>query len=236
MKAKILLTSVLLFGSVVAYAQDGDKGGRGCLFVGLSGGYAHNHLTTSVGYRPFMAYESRGGFTAGIPVVYRFADWFSLQTELSILQKNYKWLRTEYYVYDVMPYHEVKNTYLQLPLMARFSFGGKKLRGFCTPGVFIGYWAGSRIKGIALDNNHLPYAYDEPFEFDARRDNRFEYGLQMGLGLEYRYNQLFTFMLEGRYNYSLSDMQKDYMKQQTPRYNNTYVIQAGVLVNLLSLF
>lgn len=37
---------------------------------------------------------------------------------------------------------------------------------------------------------------------------------------------------EGRCYYSLTDMQKDYMKYITPRYNTTFVIQAGCNVLL----
>ncbi|MCL2329409.1 MAG: PorT family protein [Bacteroidetes bacterium] len=236
MKTKILLVSFFAFVGSIAYAQSSDSAkNKECnarLLLGISGGYTHNSLTTSVGYRPFTAYESMGGFTVGVPVVYQFAGWVGLQTEPSVIRKSYRWTRTEFYALDpILPYQETKNTYLQLPLMARFSFGGENLRGFCTPGAFAGYWAGSRINGVT-DNEEQLYEYDEPFEFDTRRDNRFEYGLSMGLGLEYNCNNVCTFALEGRYLYSLSDLQKDYMKQQIPRYNNTIVVQASVLFNL----
>jgi opacity protein-like surface antigen len=223
---------MLLCISVVAYAQDESKNN---LWAGISGGYSHNHLYTSVSYRPFTAYESKGGFAVGLPVVYHVADWFSLQTELSILQKNYTRLRTDYYVFGFMPYQNFRNTYLQVPLMARFSFGGKDLRGFCALGGFTGYWVGSRIEGIALDLNAKPYEYNKKHIFDSRRDNRLEYGFLVGFGLEYKYTNSCSFTLEGRYYYSTSDLQKDYMLKQNPRYNNTFVIQAGVQFDLTHL-
>jgi len=226
------MTISLLFVGIVAYAQNNNKDK---LYLGVSGGYSHNTLITSVGSRPFTAYKSKGGFTVGMPIRYRFNEWFALQAEPSVIQKNYTWTRTDFHAYSPKPHRHTTNTYLQLPLMVNFSFGGEKLRGFCTPGVFMGYWTGSRIKGIALDNNELPYEYDESFTFDSRRDNRFEYGLMLGLGLEYKYNNMFTFALEGRYYHSASDLQKKYMYRQVPRYNDTYVLQASVLFNLFSL-
>jgi hypothetical protein len=240
MKIKILLSAWVLLVGATAYAQNEEPKSPNRLHVGISGGYTYNQLVTSIGYRPFTTYEEKGGFTVGLPVVYRVADWFSLQVEPSVVQKNYLWRRTEYYNFEDLiyprPHQLTTNTYLQLPLLAHFSFGGEKLRGFCAPGAFAGYWAGSHIKGIMLDGVFLPYEYDEAFTFDSRRDKRLEYGLLLGMGLEYTYNNLCTFVLEGRYYHGLSDLQKDYMLQQTPRYNSTYALQLGVLFNLASLF
>jgi hypothetical protein len=231
MKLKILQTLILLSIGVIVHAENENKNN---LRLGISAGYTHNHLYTSVGYRPFTAYESKGGFAVGLPAVYHVTDWFSLQTEISVLQKNYSRTRTEYHVFYFLPYQNVRNTYLQLPLMARFSFGEKNLRGFCAFGGFLGYWANSRIEGIEYDLNARPYQYNEKFTFDKRRDNRLEYGFLVGLGLDYKYNDICSIILEGRYYYSTSDLQKDYMLKQIPRYNNTFVIQAGVLFDLRS--
>lgn len=222
------MTTILLLVGFVAHAQNNTSR----LYFGVSSGYTHNTLVTSVGYRPFTTYESVGGFTVGVPVLYRFNEWLALQVEPSVIQKNYLWALTRFHA--LYPAHRYTiNTYLQLPLMANFSFGGERLRGFVTPGVFVGYWTASRIRGIAIGNNRA-YSFNMPFEFDTRRDNRFEYGLMLGLGLKYRLNDMLTFTLEGRYFYGASDLQKNYMLQQIPRYNNTFVLQAGVLFNLFS--
>jgi hypothetical protein len=230
MKKVLLITASLFLGTTICAENDGN----GRLYMGFLGGYTHNHLYTSVGYRPSTAYENKDGFAAGVPIKYVVNDWFCLQTEFSVLQKNYKWLHTDYYAFDSTPYQNVKNTYLQLPVMTQFSFGGEQLRGFCALGGFAGYWAGSRIKGMALDLNEMEYAYNEKYAFDKRRDNRIEYGLVFGWGLEYKYENYCTIVLEGRYYYSTSDLQKNYMLGLIPRYNDTYVIQAGVLFNLAS--
>jgi hypothetical protein len=231
MKSKFLQTLGLLFISTMVYAQD-EKKDENKLWIGISSGYTHNHLSTSVSYRPFTTYENKGGFAVGLPVVYHVTDWFGVQTEFSVLQKNYKWTRPDYYFLNSIPYQNTINTYVQFPLIARFSFGEKELRGFCALGGFTGYWASGRIEGEGLNLNYLPYSYDKKYTFDKRRDNRLEYGFLVGFGLEYAYKNICNFTLEGRYYYSTSDLQKNYMLQQNPRYNDTYVIQASVLFGL----
>lgn len=76
------------------------------------------------------------------------------------------------------------------------------------------------------------YYYDEKYPFNSVRDNRFEAGAVIGLGLQYEINDLLTVLAECRYYYSLTDMQKDYMKMQVPRYLNTMLFQVGLLVTL----
>ncbi len=196
----------------------------------------HNNLVTSTGYRPFSKYEDRGGFVAGVPLGYKITDWFSVYAELSAVQKNYRFTRTEFYPGPMSYYHNVRNTYMQLPVMARFSFGGKNLRGFCALGGFVGFWAGSHIKGLNFDSDDMPYKYDEKFSFDKRRDNRVEAGLTAGAGLEYNLKNFCTFVVEGRFYYGLTDLQKNYMLQQIPRYNSTVVVQAGVHFNIARYF
>ncbi|GHV13023.1 hypothetical protein FACS1894162_9030 [Bacteroidia bacterium] len=197
--------------------------------VGVVGGYVHNSLTTSTGYRAFTKYGARESFALGIVGRYTFNNWLAVQAEPSLIQKNFSWERTEGSKYPDF-YENRTNNYLQLPVMAHFLFGGQQLKGFLNLGGFAGYQVSAHREGVTHDRATNLYSYDEPFEFDSTRDNRLEYGLLAGIGLEYDTNG-FTFFAEGRYEYGLSDLQKKYMIQQIPRYNNTSVIQAGVMYN-----
>ena len=220
---------IFMFSSVVLHSQNDCN-----LYLGFSAGYSNNSLTTSVGYRPFMAYESQGSFTVGLPVLYNVNDWFGLYAEPGVIQKNYKWTRTDFYpvVDEPTPYHKVANTYLHLPAAGRFSFGPSNIRGFLMLGGYMGYWMSSNISGVTLERDE----YDTSFDFDSRRDNRFEYGLLPGIGVEYKLNDFCSIMLDGRYYYSVSDLQKNYMERKVPRYNNTFTLQAGILFNFSHLF
>nr|WP_084406942.1 porin family protein [Pedobacter panaciterrae] len=219
--------------------------------IGLSGGYNKNSLHTSAGYRSFTEYHARNGFELGIPVRYTVNEWLAVQAEPSYIQKNYELTRTHFFAGI---YQKNINSYIQLPLLAHFSFGGSKLRGFLNLGGYGAYWASSRIKGVMANvfNNgptipdgqqvynflqlNQAYNYNEKYAFDNRRDRRMEFGLIGGTGIEYQLNGKYRFFVEGRYAYSLSDLQKNYMIDQIPRYNDTYIVQIGCLFNIRNIF
>ncbi len=201
--------------------------------VGIQGGYTHNTLSASTGYFYDWNYAPLGGFTVGVPVQYEFADWFALQADLSYIEKGYNIHRSGFFN---GVYTNIKNGYLQLPVYTHFSFGGNKLRGFLNLGAYGGYWLSSKREGVMPQFiEGTIYNFNERVPFDSRRDNRFEGGLLMGIGLQYQVAPRVQLVAEGRYYYSLTDLQKHYMKNQMPRYSNTLVFQIGCLVTLGNL-
>jgi hypothetical protein len=220
---KFLLLGVLILCSSKVSAQ---------WELGISGGYVYNTLSTSSGYFYNREYIPQGSFSAAIPIYYHFNDWFGLGTELSYIEKNYNIERygSAYGPSTVYENERVVNSYFQLPIMANFSFGGKKLRGFTNAGIYLGAWMSSHLKGSALTQvDEYIYYYDEAYQFDSQRDNRFEYGLLISLGLKYQFSHSIGAFVEARYLYGLSDLQKYYMINQYPRYNSTAQIQLGIM-------
>lgn len=208
--------------------------------VGLQAGYTHNSLTTSSGYFYDRVYYPQGGLTIGIPVNYAFTEWFSLGAEAAFVQKSYDARRSGYF--DIL-HEKVQNNYFSMPVYVNFSFGGTRLRGFMNVGAYWGTWLSSYRNGAIYcnftdktpdyvlgieDENHI-YYYDEKLDFDSRRDNRFEAGAMLGAGISYFISSNIKIFGECRYYYSLTDMQKNYMKKQVPRYNNTFAFQAGFM-------
>ena len=121
------------------------------------------------------------------------------------------------------------NNYLQLPVMASFSFGGQKLRGFCNLGVYGGYWLSSNYSGV--DYNSFvgaPYDVKGHVDFNSDRDQRWDCGFVGGLGVEYRFARHWGAQVEARYYYSTTSVQKQYMRVKDYRYNSTLALQAGV--------
>ena len=211
--------------------------------IGIQAGYTRNSLSTSSGYFYDRRYVDLGGLTVGIPVQYGFTDWFAVGAEVDYIQKNYGQRRSGFYA----PLHEdMTNHYLSVPIYGRFSFGGSHLRGFVDAGVYGGGWLSAHRKGTHFSMFGTPdddsyndvgssyrlYSYDEKYEFDSRRDNRFEAGALIGVGLEYRFTPIWALQANFRYYRSLTDMQKDYMKERMPRYLDTFAFQLGVMVNL----
>lgn len=104
--------------------------------VGLNGGYARNILSIDREYADGQRYKPHNGFTLGVPVQYDFRSWFGLRTEFNFVQKGQSIHRTGYYEGQ---YTHTRNNFLQLPVMAHFSFGGEHLRGFIHMGGYVGY-------------------------------------------------------------------------------------------------
>ena len=159
--------------------------------VGVTAGYSHNRLDIDTGYAYDMRYEERGGFTVGLPVQYDFFDWLGVRAELTFVQKGHKMHHTEYYNGI---YTDTRNNYLQLPVMANFSFGGKRVRGFLNAGGYIGGWLSSHREGLSyrlFSEEESPngiitpnnsYEFDEkvPFRFAPRQPLRGGSGRRRG--------------------------------------------------------
>ena len=213
------------------------------LSVGIEGGYNKNYLVTNNANRSFTNYMPMNGFNIGIPIQYQIADWFAVEADPIYVEKNYSQQRSAFFV---GVYQENKNSYVQLPLMGHFMFGGKKLKGFLNTGVYGGYWLTANVNGVMpniLDINDSKnsgttiydyensYSYNEKYTFDKRKDNRIDAGWIGGLGLSYEINDRYQVFTEGRLLYSFTDQQKKYMVDQIPRYNTTYGLNAGILIH-----
>jgi Outer membrane protein beta-barrel domain len=217
------------------------------LYLGVEGGPNMNYLTTSNASEPFTRYDGMRGWNIGIPVGYRFFDWLSVQAAPTYIQKNYDIVRTGFFA---GVYQKNYNTYLQLPLSLRFSFGGKALRGFVDLGGYAAYWKSSRIQGVEANilngvdtayetvnptsilGENYGYSYNQSYTFNSTRDNRFELGLIGGLGVSYELFQTYTFYLEGRYFRAMTDQEKHYETSQAPRYDDNYGVTLGATVEV----
>ena len=99
-------------------------------------------------------------------------------------------------------------SYIELPVLTHFYYDlGKQARILLNMGPQISYNVGEKVveKEIITPPNgtepFIPRYYDEDF----RVQQKFEYGIAGGLGLEIR-TEIGNFILEGRYYYGLSDI------------------------------
>ena len=213
---KRLITFIALVLPSLAFAQ---------WRVGVNGGATYNHSTISKHYMTDYQWKDRWGVTLGVMGQYDVNDWLGVRAELDWTQKNYRLTRQ---ILSNLDYKYVNN-YLQLPVMASFSFGGKQLRGFCNAGVYGGYWLTSGREGTDFNNSsEKVYEFSEDIKFNSERDQRFDFGFVGGIGLEYRFCQRWAAQVEMRYYYSTMSTQKDYMRLSDPRYNSTLGVQAGL--------
>ena len=137
--------------------------------VGVTAGADYNVFSIDKQYMTDVLFDGRWGVTYGVTGQYNFTDWFGVRADFNLTQKNYRMHRANIEEVDL----KYRNTYLQLPVMASFSFGGKKLRGFCNLGVYGGYWVHSYRSGKDI-NSFTGQSFDikGKVEFDSDRDKR----------------------------------------------------------------
>ena len=193
--------------------------------IGASGGGNYNLYSINTQYQTDYRYQGAWAWNAAVFGQYNFKDWVGLRFELEACERNHRFYRTG--LYEGTNYL-TRNTYLQIPVMAQFSFGGQKVRGFVHTGVYAGYWLAGWQKGTMLDYLSCQVCdIDEPYVFQPDKDQRWDFGLAGGLGIEYKFLEHWALHVEGRCYYSFISTVKQYMKVQDYRYNTTLGIQAG---------
>ncbi|HEX6180415.1 MAG TPA: porin family protein [Chitinophagaceae bacterium] len=225
-----MLFITALFGVSKLHAQ---------LYVGIEAGANRNYLVSNTADKAFYDYQPSNGYSVGVPIRYAFPklSWFGgIQAVPSFVQKNYRIQRTGYYA---PMYQQNTNSYIQLPVMAQFRFGGRinkaqTLHGILNLGGYGGYWLTGHVEGRALSPmDPINYqSFDEKYTFSSEKDRRIELGGVAGIGLQYMPTKKYVFSIEGRYTPSFTDQQKAYSENQVPRYNDTYGLMVGVQYQL----
>lgn len=212
-----LLTIVALLTAMTAQAQ---------WRVGVVGGADYNVYRMDQQYMTDFKVDGRWGATLGVTGQYDVNEWLGVRAELDWTQKNYRRSRVVYSDID----YKYTNNYLQLPLMASFSFGAERLRGFCNVGVYGGYWLSSHRKGTDINffDNDKVFSFDEKVDFYDKRDQRWDCGLMGGVGIEYRLAEHWAAQAEARYYYSTTSATKQYMRIADYRYNSTTALQLAI--------
>jgi opacity protein-like surface antigen len=206
------------------------------LEAGLTGGYLH----TNISNRESTTIRYRLGYAIAVPFEYKLSDWFSITTDPGIIQKNYTLARTDSLsgAYTVF-----SNTYLQVPLMAKFVYGNK-LKLFADIGMFYGYWLSAREGGQTPDifsatetsngsgqtTSTISFVkFNQQHPLNPQIDRRSEWGWIAGAGVQKQVNQQWLVYASLRLYESLTQQQKQYMTNQIPQYNEVIGLAAGAL-------
>ena len=193
--------------------------------VGASGGATYNWYSIDTQYQADLRCAGAWGWNAAIFTQYNFFDWLGLRGEIEASERNHRLYRTGDYAGTNYTYH---NTYIQIPVMTQFSFGGKIVRGFVNTGVYAGVWAASREKGsVYVSMSGRTFPVDEPYIFQSGKDQRGDFGLAGGIGIECRPAEHWSIHAEGRCYYSFISTVKQYMRVKDYRYNTTIGMSIG---------
>lgn len=211
MKPRLLLPILLLLlSSIACLAQVGE--GRNDFAIGVNGGLVMDKIS----FDPTIKQAWKQGTTLGFTARYTCEKYFNcicaLQAEVNYAQMGWK-EQIEYIPASGVPdSYERTINYVQVPLLARLGIG-RELRGvmgYLVLGPQIGFCLGDKDKrgGEWSENTlqHRPNLITQ--QYDLPIQNKFEYGITGGLGIEVS-TGIGHFMAEGRYYFGLSDIFKN---------------------------
>lgn len=224
---------LMLMASLHTNAQIGQH--RNDLSIGFSGGYS----LSSVGFNPSVPQSKKPGFTAGFTMRYVCEKYFSsicaIQMELNYVQLGWKekiWDVNDQPVINattgLAEKYERTMNYLQLPVLARLGWGREE-RGFqffFQAGPQIGYFISENTKqNFDLTKRNMSDRVSSIVSQDTMAvENKFDYGITAGVGLEYSNPHIGHILLEGRYYYGLGDMYGNSKRDYFGRSNFSNII------------
>lgn len=220
---KFLSVMALLCVGLTAGAQVGKY--RNDLSIGVNGGY----ILSNVGFTPKVNQALHGGITGGLSFRYVCEKYFSticaVQAEVNYAQVG--WKEDILDANDAPVVNQVTGlpeeysrtmTYVQVPIFAHLGWGReeKGFQFFFQAGPQIGFCIGESTKTNfnVNDANFADRVNTVVAQDTMAVENKFDYGIAAGLGLEYSHPKVGHFQLEARYYYGLGnifgDSKKDY--------------------------
>ena len=229
----LCIISLLMLFPLSSLAQVGEH--RSDLAIGVNGGY----MLSNVGFVPKVNQTFHGGYTGGLSFRYVCEKYFnsicSIYAELNYAQMGWKEDILDREDQPVIneetqqaeSYSRTLN-YVQLPIFARLGWGReqKGVQFFFQAGPQLGYYLSDKVtKNFELDKrNSWKRANDEVHQDTMAVENKLDYGIAAGIGMEYSFPKLGHLMLEARYYYGLGNIYKDTKRDYFGKSNNSSII------------
>ena len=242
----LLALCLLAFLPYTATAQVGDY--RTDFAIGGSAGY----VMSNVGFVPDVPQGWLPGYTAGLSVRYTCEKYFSsicsIVGEVNVTQTGWKEdirdaNNDPVYYYDdaekMNPLnYERKITYVQIPFLARLGWGRERkgLQAFIQAGPQIGFYLSESTKtNVMLGHGTANQRASQVVAQDTLAvQNRFDYGIAAGAGIELSLPKVGHFILEGRYYYGLGNIYKNSKSDYFGKSNyGQIVIKATYLFDII---
>lgn len=236
---RLTLIIFVLIVAVTAHAQVGEY--RNELAIGVGGGMT----MTKVNFLPKVPQDQCMGKTMGMTLRYTGEKYFNsicaVVAEVNLTETGWKeriWDLNDQPVMcldaDEAERYERRLTYLQVPVFARLGWGRER-RGFqffFQVGPQIGFLKSERTKkNFEIENRNTQDRTSQVYAQDTMAvENKLDYGIAAGLGLEFSHPKVGHFLLEGRYYYGLGNLygntKRDYFaisNQQTIMVKMSYL-------------
>lgn len=171
------------------------------LYLGIKGG---STLSKTL-FTPHVKQGWEQGAIGGIVVRYTEEKLFGLIAEIDFEQRGWK------EDFEGAPFsYDRRLNYIQVPLLTHIYFGNR-VKGFVNLGPTFGYMIGSKISSNFnyVDPSSIP---DFPIrnrsitQMSLEIDNRFDYGIVGGLGVELTVARRHSIMIEGRYYFGIGNI------------------------------
>lgn len=217
---------ILVLCSVAASAQVGEF--RKDFAVGVSGGY----VLSNVDFVPKVPQGYQGGMIGGITLRYTCEKYFKSICAV-VAEVNYAQIGWKEDILDMkdqpVPLHtdpsqtlrySRKINYLQVPVLARLGWGRERngFQAFFQLGPQIGVYLNDETDTNFDARQPAFDPLSKEYQYSGKRashvmaqdtmavENKFDYGIAAGLGLEFSNRHVGHFMLEGRYYYGLGNI------------------------------
>lgn len=215
MSLKTIIASLAFAIPTASIAQIGEY--RNTLSVGFNAGY----MLSNVGFSPKVTQGMLGGATGGLSVRYLSEKYFntycSIYAELNYASAGWKEdivdLNNNPVINPVTGLAEEYSrtiNYVQMPIMAHLAWGKERkgMQFFLRLGPQFGYCISESTKtNFNIDERNTADRANNVVAQDTMSvENKFDYGIAVGVGLEYSVPKVGHFLLEGRYYYGLGNI------------------------------
>lgn len=200
------------------FAQIGEH--RNTLSVGPTAGWN----ITNIKFTPKVEQKGLGGFSGGVALRYTVEKYFSTICSIQ-LELNYAQMGWKEDIKDINNNPVINATtgaaenysrtinYIQVPFLAHLAWGKEKkgLNFFVNAGPQLGaYISESTKSNFNFDKRNTADRVSSVVAQDTMKvENKFDYGIAAGLGVEYTIPKVGHFLLEGRYYYGLGNIYGD---------------------------
>jgi hypothetical protein len=215
---KHLISALLLLLPTMLAAQIGEH--RNTLSVGVNGGYN----LTSIRFTPKVVQGMHGGLTGGLSMRYTVEKYFStiasIAAEVNFSQMG--WIEDIRDIDDQPVINAVTGlpeeysrtiSYIQVPLLAHLAWGreNKGVNFFVNAGPQFGvYLSESTTTNFDWATRNTSDRANTIVAQDTMSvENKFDYGIALGVGMEYAHPAVGRFLIEGRYYYGLGNIYGD---------------------------
>ncbi len=165
------------------------------------------------------------GVVAGVTGQYNFVDWFGIRMDVNMQWRNFD------DVYSVIAeQYRNRNLYVDVPLMASFSFGSDRLRGYVNLGGYAGIWASRQVFCKPWQGgSFLPLRKEYVQTGFTRAENRFDAGAAGGIGISYQFRTNLVASAECMMYYGLTDSHNTGSSRfLQPSYDTTPCVCVGI--------